>query len=210
MKDNKRRCATLVHKVKTPGLIKTRKELEQFSGFYYQDIPHFTVDCHRYLTEDGLPKDINSLPLEEQKKNVISEEEFVAYDRILKETIGEEVAYPIELKGVAIGGDGLIAQVWYDDERLQEFNVRLGEKVRKESPSMDFQWGIVKNHVPIRVLNLTRFTGEEDKEKVLKYIKENRNREMGKFSMKLVDLVASDHYIQKKNTSELGMYHFRD
>ena len=74
---------------------------------------------------------------------------------------------------------------------------------------MYFQWGIVKNKVPIRVLNLTRFTGEEDKNKVVDYVDKNRNREIAQLSMDIADLVLSNHYIQKKNTLELGKYSFR-
>jgi hypothetical protein len=209
IQNNKRRCATLVHKVNSTELNKVREELQGIEGFYSQEIPHFTIDCHRYLTDDRLPDYINAISLEEQKENLITEEELKSYDKILREIIGNEKFYDFELKGVAIGGDGLIAQVWFDYERMNEMTSRLGEKVRSEIPTMDFQWGIVKHNVPIRVLNLTRFTGDEDKNKVLEYVDKNKNRLIGNFSMRGLDLLASDHYIQKKNTLELGKYDFK-
>ena len=72
---------------------------------------------------------------------------------------------------------------------------------------MDFQSGIVKHKVPIRVVNLARFTGDEDRNKVLGYVEEDR--ELGIFTMKSVDLVLSDHYIQRENTQKLAEYSFR-
>ena len=211
--EDKRRCITLIHLLQSENIIELPKIIRELNGgipgFYYQEIPHFTIDYHRYLTADKLSSGINNIPLDEQRKRVIIDEELSIYGKILKEQIQKETPYKIELRGIAIGGDGLIAQVWYDNKRLQEFNGRLGEKVRQEIPTMDFQWGIVKNKVPIRVLNLTRFTGEEDKNKVVDYVDKNRNREIAQLSMDISDLVLSDHYIQKKNTLELGKYSFR-
>lgn len=196
---DKNRCVALIHKVSSLPIWNLRREIQKnLHGFYHQEIPHFTIDCHRYLRGDEI------------QGKVISDEELAEHGRVLGEIIGNEAPYDVEINGIAIGGDGLIAQVWFDEERLIDFTRRLGEKVRKEIPSMDFEWGFVKSKVPKRIMNLTRFTGGEDRAKVVAYADNNRVREIDKFSMDVANLVLSDHYIQKKNTKDLGGYFFKD
>ena len=74
---------------------------------------------------------------------------------------------------------------------------------------MDFQWGMVKHKVPLRVVNLTRFTGNEDVEKIIDFVDKNKEKEFGDFSMNYVTLALSDHYIQKKNTQTIDSYEFK-
>lgn len=210
----RKRCVTLIRLMSLDPRINS--ELEAFSRqtrefsseSYLQEIPHFTIDCHRYLTEDKLPENINQLALEEQQKLVITPEEFSIYDKILSEQIGKEKFFPAELRGVAFGGDGLVAQVWYDNQRLHGFNDKLGERVRKEVPSMDFIWGMVKGKVPYRVLNITRFTGKENKEQVLSFVDKNRDKRFGEFNISELNLCFADHYVQKKNFYVFGEYSF--
>lgn len=204
--NDKRRCITLINRVYRSEIFDIQNELRGISKFYHQEIPHFTIDCHRYLTADKIPAEINSLSLSDQISTTISPAEFSAYDKILEEILVREKAFNFEMNGIAIGGDGLIVQIWYDHNRMQDLTDRLGEKVRKEVPSMDFQWGIVKNKVPIRVLNLTRFTGEENKEGVLEYVEKNKEREIAKFKSDEFGLFFSDHYIQESNTLGIKKY----
>ena len=209
----KKRCITLIEQVQMPSItnnleLLTAEMMPRFPGSYFQEIPHFTINCHRYLNPDGLPEDINSRGLEEQKRLVITPEELDAYDRILRENIEQEPLFRIEIKGVSFGADGLVAQIWYDNQRLQDFNDSLGERVRTEVPSMDFQWGLVKNKIPIRVINLIRFIGNEDPTEVIRYTDANRDREFGTFDMDRASLVFSDHYLQRRNTIMLGKYNF--
>jgi len=212
-----RRCVSLINPNLPSSIGMEMDNIEkQLSGLYVQEIPHFTIDCHRYLTEDQLPSDINEGSLDERVSIhelvnlVMNDEEIYIYSRVLFEEFGKESVYGSEVKGVAFGGDGLIAQVWYDDKRMIDFTGRLGERVRQEVPSMDFQWGMVKNKVPLRVVNLTRFTGEEDKKNVMKYVDENKEKEFGDFLMHTADLILSDYYIQRKNTLRLHKYLFSE
>ena len=121
---------------------------DQSSEFYFQEIPHFTVDCHRYLTENNLPFGINQMEIKDQKEVVVSSIELNIYDRVLKEEFGKEEPYQCEIKGVAFGGDGLIAQVWYDDKKMIDFTSRLGEKVEVRSLVWIFNggWSSIKFH----------------------------------------------------------------
>jgi hypothetical protein len=197
---DKRRCITLVHELgkETPTyeLISRVSNFLRgtFSGLYVQDIPHFTIDCHRYIKE----------PAEGQK--IITPEEFDLYNQILKEEIGSLNSFPFKVQGVSFGSDGLVAQVWYNPEILINFNDKLGKKVRAEVPSMDFEWGMAKGKVPIRVINLARFTGEEDKGKIERFVEHLKGINMGEQNMNEMSLLESDHYIQKKNTQVLGRY----
>jgi len=184
-------------------------------GFYFQEIPHFTLDCHRFKRQEEIspasqvvlriaPASTQTIPL----IGDLSKIELCDYTKVLEEEISKEPLYNIEIKGIGVGFDGLIAQVWYDEKRMIDFTSRLGERVRKEIPSMDFQWGIVKRKAPVRLINLTRFTGRENIEKVLEYANNNRTKEIGNFKMNSVNLLFSDHYLQTKNTLEFGTYYF--
>lgn len=210
----RKRCVTLIRLMSFDPRINGEldafsRQIREFSReSYFQEVPHFTIDCHRYLTEDKLPENTNQLTLEEQQKLVITPEEFSVYNQILSEQIGKEKIFPAELQGVAFGGDGLVAQVWYNNQRLQDFNDRLGERVRREIPSMDFVWGMVKGRVPYRVLNITRFTGKENREHTLAFVDKNRDKRFGEFSISELNLCFADHYIQKKNSKVLGEYTF--
>ena len=200
---DKRRCITLVHKIKenTPlyEIVSAFSDIlkDNFPEMYVQEIPHFTIDCHRYLKE----------PIEGQK--IITPEEFMIYNQILKEEIGSLDSFPFEINGVSFGNDGLVAQVWYSPEALVDFNGRLGKKVREEVPSMDFEWGMAKNKIPIRVVNLARFTGNEDKGKIIPLVDLLKETNFGEQIMGEMSLLESDHYIQKKNTKVLGDYQLK-
>ncbi len=211
----RRRCVTLIEPASVmAGVCRVGERLEReimragSLSSYCQEIPHFTIDCHIYLTEDKLPENINQMPLDEQRNRVITPDEFVAYDKVLREEIGKEPSFLVKVKGIVFGGDGLVAQVWYDDKRMIDFTTRLGERVRREVPSIDYQWGMVKGKVPLRVVNLTRFTGSENREKVIKYVDESRGADLERFRMILASLYFSDHYVQGKNNLVLGSYNF--
>ncbi|MAH03301.1 hypothetical protein CMI39_00765 [Candidatus Pacearchaeota archaeon] len=214
IKNEKRKCVTLIDRIDShfnifDSLVGISNEiLERFPEFYFQNILHFTVDRHKY--SDKLVENINDFSLNGQQRWLISPKELEAYKQILNEEISKESTFQAELKGVVFGGDGLVAQVWYDDKRMINLTSRLGEKVRKEVPSMDFQWGLSKHKVQLRVVTLTRFTGQENKEDVLKYIDANKNEELGTFNMGPLKLVFSDHYIQEMNTKTLGSYAFKE
>ena len=183
--------------------------MRKLPELYNQEILHFTIDCHRYKKTDELPEDINEFSLKEQQKEVISPEELRNYSRILREEIGKEEKIPAELKGVAFGGDGLVIPVYYEFQRLNDFAEKIGKRVNEEVPSMDFQWGMVKNKIPLRVVNLTRFTGEENRENVIDYVNKNNSKKIGYFNIDRINLVLSDHYIQKGNTRNLGTFNFK-
>ena len=212
IKNCRRRCVSLIEPVRVGPrayqlpLSLINELINTSPGSYLQEMPHFTIDCHRYVGEDKLPPDINHKRFKVQQRLVISASEFEDYDRVLREEVGRERVFPVELKGVAFGGDGLVAQVWYDNARLQDFNDRLGERVRKVVPSMDFVWGMVKGRVPYRIVSLTRFTGDEDRMKMLDFVDANKDLGIGDFDMKKFWLMFSDHYIQNRNTGELGVY----
>ena len=213
----RRRCVTLIEPANAmTGLYQVGGRLEReimragSSGSYCQEIPHFTIDCHRYLTEDKLLENINQMPLDHQRELIITPDELKEYNRVLLEEIGREPSFLVEIRGIAFGGDGLVAQVWYDDKKMIDFTTRLGERVRKEIPSMDFQWGVVKNKVPLRVVNLTRFTGKEEREKVIRVVDVNRDADFGIFRMRKASLYFSDHYVQSKNNLVLGIYNFSE
>ena len=210
---DRRRCVTLVELLgRHPPIVKRIAELNGelgiSSGLYFQEIPHFTVDCHRYLTADKLPAEINEMVLVEQQRQVIPTEELSAYDKILREEVRREKSFAFEVKGVAFGGDGLVAQVWYDNARMQAFNDRIGERVRREVPTMNFQWGIVKNKVPVRVVNLARFTGLEDRKEVTAFVDANKESLIGGNTILVANLLLSDHYIQERNTLNWSAYAF--
>lgn len=208
---NKNRCVTLVRLVNGKVNSVLKSICDQASvEFYLQEIQHFTIDCHRYMKGESLPGDIDNLPAVKQEKAVISSEELKAYDGVLKEVIGTEPYFDIEIKGISIGGDGLVAQVWYDDKRMIDLTSRLGEKVRKEVPSMDFQWEMVRGKASYRVINLTRFTGQEDKQKVLDFVDQNRDCQIESFKLDLATLFFADHYIREAKTRLLGEYRFKN
>jgi len=213
IKSNRNRCFTLIERIdRHPATFNEFKniysKLEEIPGFYFQEISHFTIDCHRYKKDVEFPEGLKNIAPNLELGFLISEGEWHSYDRVLKEEINKEPAYDVEIKGIAFGGDGLIAQVWYDDKRMMDFTSRLGERVRKEVPSMDFQWGMVKGKIPYRVVNLTRFTGEEDKKRVLDFVDANKESDSVKFTMTDVNLVFGDHYLQARKTLDFGTYEF--
>lgn len=197
------RCIALIKPVdiKVEGL-------GEIGGLYIHETPHFTLDCHRYLIPNKLPEDINEMSLEEQKRRVITPEELELYQKILTEECLLEQHYELEAKGVSFGPDGLVVQAYSDYERMQRFNDRLGERVRREIPSMDFQWGVVKNRIPVRAVFVARFTGKEDRKQVLRFVEQNRDKNLGLFDIDYLHLILSDHYVQNRNTLELGSYRF--
>ena len=78
------------------------------------------------------------------------------------------------------------------------------------SPSMNFIWGMAKKKCPVRVINLARFTGKENREKVIEIVDANREKDFGGFNMKNAYLYLSDHYMQSKNPRILRSYSFSD
>jgi len=213
IKGDKNKCFPLVSRVDLhrdirDGIAKVHGELRELQGFYFQDIPHFTIDCHRYRKSDELPEGFDEASLETQPLLLISEDELTIYGRVLTEEIVQEPPYEIEINGVSIGTDGLVARVWYDDQRMIDFTQRLGEIVRREVPGMDFIWERIKIRDPTRTIVLTRFTGEEDTQEVLKYVDANRERGLGGFVMRSIDLLFADHYLQKGKTQLIERYDF--
>ena len=75
-----------------------------------------------------MPDNINQMNFREQRELAISSEEFNVYNRVLLEEFGKEGFYDCEVKGVVFGGDGLTANVWYDDKRMLDFTFRLGKE----------------------------------------------------------------------------------
>jgi len=211
---NRNRAVSLVKKIQDfPETNKSYAHVwAELTGLksYNQDTSHFTLDCHRYGEVDLISGKIGDFTAEAQVNMFLSPEEFKIYDRVLREEIGKEPAYDIEIKGIGVGADGLVAQVWYHDEKMTNFILGLRDRVRSEVPTMDFKWSVVEREVPVRVVNLTRFTGEEDPKKVLEYVDEGRNRgrEFGISRMNYIDLIFSDYYVQDRNTFELSAYVF--
>lgn len=211
IKEDSNRCLPLIYDVNSlDGLARVRDELREVSpGSYVQDRFHFTIDCHRYRKGPELPGNINDMSLIEQENILITDEEYYTYDRLLREMIRAEPYFEGEVRNLSLSFDGLAAEVYFDDQRMIDFTTRLGERVRREVPTMDFQWSFVKRKVPSRVVNLSRFTGNEDKQKVLEYVDSNRDRPLGEFYLIVPRLVVSDHYLQEDKTIDLGTYIFK-
>lgn len=164
-------------------------------NLYKQEIPHITIDSHRKVEDASI-------------ELISTNEELEAYCQILDEEVSKESYFPTKLKGLNFGKDGIIIPVYFEYNRMIDFTSSLGEKIRKEVPRFDFEWHLVKDRLPIRAINLARFTGNEDKDTIVKFIEEYKDYYFGLIDIDIVKLVMADKYIQEKKMHIIKSYNF--
>lgn len=200
IRGNTARCLTLVSLVgeKLPSVVDFLAGLKRNAPeLYFHEIPHWTFDCHRY------EKDASRLT------QLATPEETAQYQRILQQEIGKEKPFEIEVGGIVCGGDGIMAAVWYDTGRMVALTNRIRKRVKEETPVMDNPWGLAVNQFPKRFVNLARFTGAENREKVADIVMRNKDLDFGGYELGEIDLLDADHYIQKERTRVLERFALR-
>lgn len=124
--------------------------------------------------------------------------------KLIKNTLQKHSAFEVEMNGLNITPTSVFIQGYYTSDTLDRLRADLISKIKAEN--LDFKLSHLSSFdLGYAWLTIMRFA-DHDVKNLMKEIKEMRNFEFGKFTVKEIHLVVTDKYFSEKNTNVIHSF----